>query len=334
MKKILFILVLLNGSFAFGKKVKFAVDMSGQIINPLGIHVTGDFQTAAGFAGGNWTSATLMAQEISDTKIYSIIVDIPAFARYEYKFMNGDQFYEAEFVPLESRVGYNFNDNRWIYVDSLANDTTFVGAIRFGGNAPMNKKLVRFYVDMVNEVVSSAVPHVAGDFQGWNTLNTILYNFDSTSVYEMICYVDSLSTYSYRFYNGNAISDSENVPVVCAVNSNRQFTSFNDTMMSIVCFSACGACVTTAMPTSFHLSAFDFQLFPNPSSSHVELLMNESIEDAEVVVTDYSGRMVKRFISDAEKSIQIERNGLVSGVYFVSVKSAGTTLLTKKWIVE
>ena len=53
MKKILFILVLLNGSFAFGKKVKFAVDMSGQIINPLGIHVTGDFQTAAGFAGGN-----------------------------------------------------------------------------------------------------------------------------------------------------------------------------------------------------------------------------------------------------------------------------------------
>ena len=87
------------------------------------------------FRKGDWASNTTTLTQEGSTEIYSIVVDIPAFAKYEYKFLNGDQFYEAEFVPI-IRVGYNFNDNRWIYVDSLANDTTFVGAILFAGNAP------------------------------------------------------------------------------------------------------------------------------------------------------------------------------------------------------
>ncbi|MBK8686725.1 MAG: hypothetical protein IPN26_18020 [Bacteroidetes bacterium] len=48
-----------------------------------------------------------------------MVVDLPAFAKYEYKFLNGDQGYEVEVVPEESRANYNLSDNRWIYVDSL-----------------------------------------------------------------------------------------------------------------------------------------------------------------------------------------------------------------------
>ena len=129
MKKIISTALLLS-IFAMNvsaKKVKFAVDMTGQIINTTGIHISGDFQTIAGFPGGDWASNTTPLTQEGTTDIYSIVVDIPAFAKYEYKFLNGDQFYEAEFVPVESRVGYNFDDNRWIYVDSLADDTSFVG---------------------------------------------------------------------------------------------------------------------------------------------------------------------------------------------------------------
>src|SRR3989344_125947 len=136
MKKIILVSVaiLLASNITFAKKIKFSVDMTGIAISPFGMHISGDFQTLAGFSGGDWMSNnTPLTQEISDTNIYSIVVDIPAFAKYEYKFVNGDQFYEAEFVPEESRVGYNFNDSRWIYLDSLADDTTFVGAILFGG---------------------------------------------------------------------------------------------------------------------------------------------------------------------------------------------------------
>ena len=112
--------------FAFAKKVKFAVDLTGQPISPNGVHITGDFQEIAGFPGGDWTSdGTPLTQE-GTSSIYSIIIDLPAFRKYEYKFVNGDKFYEAEFIPIASRVGYDFNDNRWIYVDSTSADTSFM----------------------------------------------------------------------------------------------------------------------------------------------------------------------------------------------------------------
>jgi len=173
------------------KKVKFAVDMTGIVTSTLGIHVVGDFQEAAGYPL-NWDpSATTLTKEGS-TDIYSIIVNIPAFTKYEYRFVNGDQTYESEFVPDESRVGYNFNDNRWMYVDSLANDTSFVGAILFGGNAPAGLSLVRYKVDMKNSLpVSPNGVHVGTDMDAFSPTKVRLYSFGD-SIYdtamEMVCF--------------------------------------------------------------------------------------------------------------------------------------------------
>ena len=113
MKLKLCLAFLILASFnSFAKKVKFAVDMDTNTVSPNGIHVTGDFQALAGFPGGDWTSNETVCTQEGTSTIYSVIVDIPAFAKYEYKFVNGDQFYEVEFVPVESRVGYDFDDNR------------------------------------------------------------------------------------------------------------------------------------------------------------------------------------------------------------------------------
>ena len=332
MKKVFFFFFLLSSILLSAKKVKFAVDMSGQIINATGIHVSGDFQAAAGFPGGDWTSNTLLNRETNDTNIYSIIVDIPAFRKYEYKFMNGDQFYEAEFVPLESRVGYNFNDNRWIYIDSLANDTTFVGAIRFACNAPKNKKLVRFYVDMTNFSVSVNGVHIAGDFQGWSTVNTILYNFDNSSIYEMICYVDSLSSYEYKFYNGNTTASTEIVPSSCALNNNRYFTSLSDTLMPIVCFSSCSDCSTTGIENE--KKASKFQIVPNPTSSYSELTIENPENVKEIVMFDYTGRMIRKYDNVAENKIILEKNQLDAGVYLVKFSDYEKQSKTIKWVIE
>ena len=57
--------------------------MAHQVVNTTGVHIVGDFQTLAGFAGGDWiSSSTPMTQEGTST-IYSIVVDIPAFQKYE-----------------------------------------------------------------------------------------------------------------------------------------------------------------------------------------------------------------------------------------------------------
>ena len=72
MKKIISTALLLS-IFAMNvsaKKVKFAVDMTGQIINTTGIHISGDFQTIAGFPGGDWASNTTPLTQEGTTDIY------------------------------------------------------------------------------------------------------------------------------------------------------------------------------------------------------------------------------------------------------------------------
>lgn len=316
---------------ANAKKVKFAVDMSGIAISPFGMHITGDFQTLAGFSGGDWMSNTTpLAQETADTNIYSIVVDIPAFAKYEYKFINGDQFYEAEFVPYESRVNYNFNDNRWLYIDSLSNDTTFVGAIKFGGNAPAGKKLIRFFVDMQNETLSSNGVHVAGDYQMWNTASDILYHFIDapTGIYEIINYVDS-STYYYKFYNGNSSGNSETVPSGCNIGGNRSITTLNDTLLEIVCFSSCGICVTGIN----ELAKSAVKIYPNPTTSFAQIEFNDNSYKT-VVITDLNGKVVRTLSVSNSNILQIEKENLNAGIYFINVRYSDNSMSKAKLIFQ
>jgi hypothetical protein len=321
-----FLLIVYSG---FAKKVKFAVDMDTLTPMITGIHVAGDFQTLAGYTGGDWMSGTTLMTQEGSSSIYSVVVDIPAFAKYEYKFINGDQWYEAEFVPVESRVGYNFNDNRWIYVDSLANDTTFVGAILFSGNAPKGLTLMRFLVDMSNEpAVDPGGVHVAGSFQGWNPAITRLYSFGA-NVYEIIAY-DTVTTNEYRFYNGNTGAGSETVPGACAVNGNRPLQFAKDTVLGTVCFSGCSACILSGIAQNFSAS---LQLYPNPAHESTLLEINQPGRHT-VTLRDYTGKDVQKF-SSVENSLQIDSRPLAAGLYFVTVaEEVGAKTYTLKFIVE
>jgi len=306
------ILMLFN--FAQAKKVKFAVDMSGIVVNTNGIHVSGDFQIAAGYSA-NWdAAATLLSQE-SDTNIYSIVVDIPAFHKYEYKFVNGDQFYEVEFVPEESRVGYDFNDNRWMYVDSLSDDTTFIGVIRFAKNAPDGKNMIRFKVNMKNQSsISSNGVHVAGSHQSWNLASTRLYSFVD-SVYELISFVDS-GTYQFKFFNGNTISNSETVPSSCANNGNRTVTTNGDIVLDPVCYSSCSVCYPTAVET---VKINTVTIYPNPSKGIINIALKQSVKDIQISLVDLTGRLLlsKRFSN--VNSATLDANGLASNIYFIRI---------------
>jgi len=330
-----FIIVITTIFFASGvsaKKVKFAVNMSGNIVNTTGIHVFGDFQTVAGFAGGDWApNTTTLTRETADTNIYSIVIDIPAFAKYEYKFLNGDQSYEVEFIPVESRVGYNFNDNRWLYVDSLADDTTFVGAIRFAQNSPNGLTLVRFLIDVQNEPSIAATGiHVAGNFQGWDPAITRLYSF-VPGVYEIIAYVTA-GTYEYRYYNGNVAGATEIIPLPCTVNNNRQVVANHDTALSLICFSGCSTCVLTGI--SENKMATEMKLFPNPANSLTTLEFNDNDHLRTVTVSDLTGRVVRYYNSSSERYLQIYRHELDAGIYLVTARTVDGLPSTIKLVIE
>ncbi len=311
--------------FATAKKVKFAVDLTGFEVSPNGVHVTGDFQTVAGFPGGDWTPNTTKLIQEGSTSIYSRVVDVPAFQKYEYRFVNGDQFYESEFVPVESRVGYDFNDNRWIYVDSIANDTTYVGAIVFGGNAPAGKYLVRF---LVNMQLSPSIPpsgvHVAGSFQAWNPATIRLYSFGE-GVYEIIQYLPA-GTYQYKFYNGNTPASTEIVPQACAISNNRQIIVSEDIILGTVCFSRCADCSALGIPD--RPTELNILISPNPASDYLDVSLPASGVFT-IAIYDFTGKEMVRKTELTNPSNRIDLSNYKSGMYFMIVMQANKTAVRK-----
>ncbi len=325
------IIILFFSLTVSAKKVKFAVDMTGQTISALGIHVVGDFQVAAGYAFDWDPSLTTLLQEGS-SNIYSVVVTIPAFQKYEYRFINGDQTYESEFIPDESRVGYNLNDNRWMYVDSLKNDTSFVGAILFGGNAPIGLSLVRFKVDMSNSLpVSANGVHVGNNMNGFNSTDVRLYSFGN-NLYEIINYFTP-NSYSYRFFNGNAAVNTETISGSCDVFGNRDLTFTKDTVLPAVCFSSCSACVAASL-TETNKPTASFKLFPNPAknSFSIESSLNDQIEN--IAIYNVSGQQVKLITDIKQSRYTISEPVLSEGLYFVKVTNNQNQQQNLKLIIE
>jgi hypothetical protein len=334
MKKYLLIAaILLTGMAVSAKKVRFAVDMTGQTISPAGVHVSGDFQEEAGYPGGDWQpNTTLMSME-AGTEIYSVVVDVPAGAKYEYKYINGDQWYEVEFVPVESRVGYNFNDDRWVYIDSLYTDTTMISPVLFSGNAPAGQYLLRLIVDLQAEAfINPDGVHVAGDFQGWEPSQTIMYNFVD-KVYEYIAYVDTAAGYSeYRFVNGNAAGNYEAVPSECSSNGNRTLIVPKDTVTPAVCFSSCSACgpqwVTDALQPSVA------RIYPNPCSDKAVLEFNDSEAIHKVAIMDILGNVQRVYDNYRKESLEIRCDNLENGVYFIRMENGSGWLSTLRLVIS
>lgn len=334
MKKIVLLGALCVFAFtAEAKKVKFSVNMQGQVVDTGGVHITGDFQNEAGYTPGDWDpGSTEMFQEVSDTNIYSLVVDIPAFAKYEYKFVNGIHGYQQEFVPLESRVNYNFIDNRWIYVDSLANDTLNIGAIRFGGNAPAGKNLVRFYVDMSLQTVSSNGVHVAGGFNSWNPTSCIMYSFDA-GVYEYIAYVDSGLTVAreHMFINGNTSGNTELLAGWCKNgNGYRETSTPADVMLPVVCYTFCDVCSTTVVNET---SVIEFATYPNPATDVLNVSL-QTVAAYTLSVTDITGREVYRESVGGRGILSIDLSAFQTGTYFLTVTDNSGKTGAEKFIVQ
>ena len=332
MRKFLFVITVMAFAYSgFAKKVKFSVDMAGVVTSTNGVHVMGTFQTAAGYTANLDPALTLLTQEGTST-IYSIIVTIPAFLEYEYTFINGDKSYEVEFVPLESRVDI-WNANRWLYVDSLKNDTTDVGAVMFSGNAPAGKSLIRFLVDMHNTgTVSNKGVHVAGNFQTnqWNTKNNIMYSFGIDTI-EVIAYVVN-GTYEFKYYNGNLLSNTENIPPSCQVNTHRSITVTKDTVLPALCFSGCYGCYSFA-GIKENSNSQNINLYPNPTNSYATLQLYKN-DNYTISINDVLGRTLRSYYNYTSNSLKIDKNDLAEGIYYVSAINSSGLKNTAKLVIE
>lgn len=312
MKQLLWILVFTLLSVpTWAKHIRFTVDMTDQSVSPNGVHLTGDFQALLGLEGGDWQSNTLLLTQQSDTNLYSVVLDLPAFRKYEYKYVNGDQFYEVEFVPWESRVGYDFNDNRWLYLDSLSNDTTFMGALKFGENAPAGLQLMRFVVDMQQENVNGNGVHVAGDFSNWEPNAHMLYSFVD-SIYEVITYAPA-GSYNYNFLNGHTLGEREVLNDTCAAETGyRTLNLDTHTVLPVVCFGSCAACVTSHVNTVIKEMTL---VYPNPSDGITQFQVPDG-HVKEAWLMDGSGRAILRQHINGAGRFVLDMRECNTGLYY------------------
>ncbi len=306
--------------------------MTGQTINANGIHLSGDMQDEAGFPA-DWDPASIALTKEGSTNIYSVIIDIPAHRKYEYKFVNGNLFYEVEFVPEESRVGYDFNDNRWIYIDSIANDTFSVGPLLFAGNAPAGKELIHFKVDLKNAgTVDAAGVHLASSLNGWSYGTTRLFSFIN-NVYEYHGYATTGETVTYKFVNGNTMSNAETVPAACATSGKRSITASATTVLDSICFASCTTCSTGNTGINVIEQSVRFSLYPNPAKGFVKIQMTETNPIQSIEVYDLTGKQVM-LVNDLDSTeTTLNTTALSNGLYYIQLQSANTMGI-QKLIIE
>jgi hypothetical protein len=228
----------------------FQVDMAGLTVSANGVHIAGDFQSAAG-APGNWDPAATALTQVGTTTIYSVTVSVPN-GNYQYKYLNGNAWGDDEGIPAASQVsaglGFdNGNSNRWVHVTGT--DTT--AAVMFAGNAPAGHSAVSMVLDMGLEASIDSVVSIAGNFQGWSPGSTELYDLLADSMYRFIAYIPTTDTMNFKYVNGSAWGDDESVPSGCQVNNNRQLIISGDTVFGPTCYAQCGPCF---VPDTFNVT--------------------------------------------------------------------------------
>jgi hypothetical protein len=338
MKKYILFFFALSISFsAFSKKIKFSVSMKNTPLNitGAGIHVAGTFQTYLG-ASSNWDPAfNPMIKDLVDTNVYSLVVDLPANKMYEYKYINGDQTYEVEFVPQESRIQYFNNDSRWIYLDSTSNDTTFIGTMPFSGNHPVGTYLLRFKTCLPNSItLNTKGLHVAGSFNGWDISQHTMYSFDGQK-YEYIAYVDStIMNYEYKFANGNTLTNYETVPTTCASNTNRTVMMIADLELSSFEFNSCSICDFSSAANNINSNQYQVLIYPNPVINQVTLISNQFKVNT-IEIRDIVGRkVVSSSLFSNQSSAIIDVSSLNNGIYFATLTDQSGNHSTHKITIQ
>ena len=249
MKKIFtFCFVALSAMMAQAQvAVTFNVDMTGSTVDANGVHMAGNFNdvnydgTAENAAYVNWNpSAIALADQ--GNGIWSVTLNLVA-ERYEFKFINGNDWPMAEDVPAACQVEVNGNDNRFWSVSGL--NATESMTVCYESCAACGENTIRFRVDMTQEGagVNPAGIFVAGDFQGWNPAGSQLIDPDGNGTFEGYFSTGSSEVANFKFINGNDWAFAESIPAACNVNDNRELiVEAVNTVADVICFSACGPC--------------------------------------------------------------------------------------------
>ncbi len=319
MKKIFIYLFIVLCNTANAKHVKFMVNMNNVApLSAFGIHIMGDFQSKIGLM--DFDPATCKMDSLGNGW-YSYYANLPANNKYEYIYLNGDQTYETEIVPWESRVEYDtingLNFYRWFYLDSTANDTTLIGGFDFGTNAPLGKELLRFLVDYKTAPAITSLPTVTGTFNNWGATKNTLWRFKD-SIYEGYVFVNTNSNHEWKFKSSAGVS--EVIVGGCANGQGNRYTqAIADIVLDTVCFNACTNCFTTSLANYVTNNKL---LKNNITNTYWEFITQEKIR---YQLLSINGVVIKQGIIN--EGLKLEAANLPVGMYILKCGNTASKLI-------
>jgi hypothetical protein len=225
--------------------VTFRVDMTGQIISPLGVKLSGTFN---GFS----TTATPMTA--IGNNLYEAVLSLPQNESIQYKFVNGNAY---EIVPSACGIlDANNNYNRVLTVPAVDTILPTVCMSQCSATCFSGPQSVTFRVNMANETISTTGVFLSGTFNNWSTTANPMVNIGN-NIFETVLTLTSNTLFEYKFVNGTQF---EFVPQACGADSggsiyNRTFVVPNQSfVLATVCFGECFTCTTCPAPSQLSVS--------------------------------------------------------------------------------
>jgi len=273
MKKIY--LSLLSVMVMAGVSAQTAVTFNVSML-PVGmsdsLHVVGNFQdpnydnVAENPNYVNWTPSDvsgLMSDDDMDMVYTATLMLQPG--RYEFKFVNGNDWPFAENVPQTCTVEVNGNSNRQIMV---GNDPVSY-SVCYGECADCGQSAIRVRVDMSTvdldadgiggepgEDVHPTGVHMNGSFNGWDPNVFIpLQDWDGNKVWEGLIATFTADPIEFKFINGPSWDfPNETISGPCGAGNGNRLVTITDanTVLPVFCWSSCDPC-SQPVPVTFHV---------------------------------------------------------------------------------
>ncbi|MFN8863385.1 MAG: T9SS type A sorting domain-containing protein [Flavobacteriales bacterium] len=245
--------------------VTFRVNMNEQTVSPNGVHVAGNFQ--------GWNPGGTALSDADMDGVYEVTVNVTEGTAIFYKFINGNDWPQAELVPGECGVddGFGgFNRSADVGQNDLTLPVTCFGGCEDCEQIEPTPVSVTFQVDMSNQTVSPQGVYLTGNFVMWMPAAVALENAGN-GIYSAT--IELLpGDYDFRFANGDQAADQESVPVFCGAENEEEglvryieVTAGEPLIIPAVCFSECAECNSTE-PTNlitFRVNMSELTVSPN-----------------------------------------------------------------------
>ena len=224
------------------------------------LHVVGNFQdpnydnTPENPDYQNWTpnAASGLMTDIDMDFVYTATLMLQP-GRYEFKFVNGNDWPSAESVPQACTVEVNGNDNRQIMVGADA--VTY--NVCYGECADCGQYSVRLRVDMStvdldadgiggepNDDIHPDGVHVNGSYATWTTFSP-LQDWDGNKVWEGLMVLNSAEPLQYKYINGPSWDfPNESINGACGDGAGNRALTIADisTVLPVYCWNSCDPC--------------------------------------------------------------------------------------------